>query len=98
MFLKNSRYASTPQVTLTLKDETQITAVQLRTVPATSGAAAPVTSNDRLDLMAKWNYGDASRYWHIADANTALDANRLFDQWLKGDENAQQLSIVVPEN
>lgn len=98
MFLKNSRYATTPQVTLPLKDGTQVTAVQLRALPATAGDATPVTSNDRLDVMAERNYGDATRYWHIADANTALDANWLFEQWLKDDENAQQLSILVPEN
>lgn len=97
MFLKNSRYATTQQVTLTLKDGTQAAAVQLRTVPTTAGIATEVTSNDRLDVMAERNYGDATRYWHIADANTELDANRLFVQWLKDDQNAQQLTILVPE-
>ena len=98
MFLKNSRYANTPQVQITLADGTQVAAVQLRTVPATPGDATPITSNHRLDIMADRMYGDATRYWHIADANTALDANRLFRQWLKHDQNAPQLSILVPEN
>jgi hypothetical protein len=98
MFLKTSRYANTPQVQLTLADGTQVAAVQLRTIPATSGDPTAVTGNDRLDIMAERSYGDATRFWHIADANTALDSNRLFVQWLANDQNAQQLSILVPEN
>lgn len=98
MFLKTSRYANTPQIQLTLADGTQVAAVKLRTIPGTSGTPTPITSNDRLDVIAQRNYGDGTRFWHIADANTALDANHLFEQWLAGDENAQQLSIVVPEN
>jgi hypothetical protein len=98
VFLKTSRYAKTPQVTLTLADGTQVTAVQLRAVPATSGAATAITSNDRLDIMAERNYGDAIRYWHIADANSALDSRRLFVHWLVDDANAQPLDIIVPEN
>ncbi len=97
MFLKNSRYATTPQVQITLNGGTQVAAVQLRTVPATTGDPTLVTSNDRLDIMAERSYGDATRFWHIADANTALDANRLFVQWLENDQNAAQLSILVPE-
>ena len=98
MFLKNSRYANTLQVQLTLADGTQVSAVQLRTFPATPGDPTPVTAIDRLDVMAQRSYGDATRFWHIADANTALDSNRLFVQWLANDQNASQLSILVPEN
>jgi len=98
MFLKTSRYAKTPTVLLTLPDGTQVAAVQLRTVPATAGDPTPITSNDRLDVMAERFYGDATRYWHIADANTTLDSNRLFVHWLVNDQNAQQLRILVPEN
>jgi hypothetical protein len=98
MFLKTSRYAKTPQVTLTLADGTQVTAVQLRSVPATPGDAVPITSNDRIDVMAERSYGDATRYWHIADANSTLDSRRLFVHWLRDDVNAQPLGIIVPEN
>jgi hypothetical protein len=98
MFLKTSRYANVPQIQLTLPDGTQSAAVQLRTVPATPGDPTPVTSNDRLDVMAYRAYGDATRYWHIADANSALDSNRLFDQWLEDDQNAPPISIAVPES
>jgi len=58
----------------------------------------PITSNDRLDIMAKRNYGDATRYWHIADANSALDSRRLFVHWLRDDANAQPLDIIVPDS
>jgi|UPI0003652322 hypothetical protein len=97
MFLKTSRYANTPQIQMALPDGTQINAVQLRTIPSTPGDLTPVTSNDRLDVIAYRMYSDATRYWHVADANSALDANDLLVQWLADDENAQQLSIVVPE-
>jgi nucleoid-associated protein YgaU len=98
MFLNTSRYAKVPTVQLTLADGTQVSAVELRTVPATAGDRTPIVSNDRLDVMAVRLYGDATRYWHIADANSALDSRRLFVQWLANDQNAQQLTILVPEN
>jgi hypothetical protein len=98
MFLKTSRYFNTPQVQLTLADGTQVAAVQLRIVTVTPGTPASITSIDRLDVIAQRVYGDATRYWHVADANTALDSNRLFVQWLTDDQNAQQLVIAVPEN
>lgn len=97
MFLKTSRYANVPQTTVTLEDGVQAAAVQLRSIPSISGDPTPITSNDRLDIMAERNSGDATRFWHIADANTALDSNRLFDQWLTDDQNARQLEILVPE-
>lgn len=97
MFLNTSRYAKTPQVQVVQPDGTVVSAVQLRTIPPTAGDDTPITGNDRLDVMAERNYGDATRYWHIADANTELDAQRLFTQWLQNDPNAAQLVIEVPE-
>jgi hypothetical protein len=98
MFLKTSRYAKTPQIQLTLADGRQVAAVQLRPVPATPGDPTLVTSNDRLDVMAERSYGDPTRYWHITDANPALDSRHLLVQWLADDQNAQPLSLLVPEN
>ncbi len=97
MFLGTSRYANTPQVQIQQTDGSLVSAVQLRTIPATVGDDTPITGNDRLDIMAERNYGDATRYWHIADANTELDSNQLYVQWLQGDPNAAQLVIEVPE-
>ena len=81
-----------------LRDGTQVSAVQLRSIPATPGDATPITENDRLDVIAERNYGDATRYWHIADANSALDSRTLFKHWLADDANAQPLVIFIPEN
>ena len=33
--------------------------------------------HDRLDVLAQQNYGDGTKFWHIADANTELEANDL---------------------
>jgi hypothetical protein len=98
LFLSTSRYARTPQIQVTLDDGTQVSAVELRVIPATPGDLTPVTSNERLDVIAQRMYADATRYWHIADANSALRANHLLVQWLPNDQNAQQLRIRIPEN
>lgn len=98
MFLKTSRYADTPQVQVLLPDGTLVAAVQLRTVPLTTGDPTPVTSNDQLDVTAQRLYADGTRYWHIADANSALLSAHLFDQWLADDQNAQPLVIAVPQS
>lgn len=98
MFLPISRYARTPQIAVTLNDGTQVSAVELRVIPATPGDITTVTSNDRLDVIAQRMYADATRYWHIADANSALESNHLLVQWLANDQNAQPLRIRIPEN
>jgi hypothetical protein len=36
-----------------------------------------VSEGDRLDILAERRYRDATRYWHIGDANTELEANEL---------------------
>jgi len=98
MFLNTSRYAKTPNVQVKLNGGRKVSAVKLRTIPATAGQPTAVTANDRLDVIAQRNYGDATRYWHVTDANTALDGKRLLEQWLDGDQNARQLTINIPEN
>jgi hypothetical protein len=98
LFLPTSRYARTPQIQVTLDDGTQVNAVELRVIPATPGDITPVTSNDRLDLIAQRVYADGTRYWHIADANTALESKHLLVQWLANDQNAQPLRIRIPED
>jgi hypothetical protein len=98
MFLTNSRYAKTPQIQITLADGTQVSAVKLRAIPVSPGDSTPVTSNDRLDVMAQRLYEDATRYWHIGDANTELDTRDLLRHWLADDLTAQQLTILVPES
>lgn len=77
MFLKNSRYAGLPTVLARDRSGREVAAVKLRRLPATAGDAVVVQGHDRLDLMSEKRYRDATRYWHVADANTELEANAL---------------------
>ena len=52
-------------------------ALRLRRAPATDGEEVTVRQDHRLDLMAHDRYGDATRFWRIADANSELDARAL---------------------
>ncbi|MCY1352272.1 hypothetical protein D9M69_385610 [compost metagenome] len=36
-----------------------------------------VQAGDRLDLLAHARNGDATQFWHVADANSALDGRSL---------------------
>ncbi|RZI83923.1 MAG: hypothetical protein EOP38_10850 [Rubrivivax sp.] len=74
MFLKNSRYFGLPTVTGTDRAGAPVTAVKLRNLPATPGNEATIRAHDQLDAMSEQRFGDATRYWHIADANTELEA------------------------
>jgi hypothetical protein len=76
MFLKNSRYHGLPTHSLRI-DGRDVALLNWRRLPATTGEGATVKSHDQLDAMAEQRYADATRYWHIADANTALQANEL---------------------
>ncbi len=51
----------------------------LRVPPPTPGDAYRVDEDDRLDLIANRTYGDPTRFWLIADANTELEARRLLE-------------------
>lgn len=77
MFLKNSRYYQLPTVTAHDALGREVQAVTLRRLPATSGERTVVHDHDQLDVMSHRRYRDGSRYWHIADANSELEANAL---------------------
>ena len=79
MFLKNSRYAAVPVVGAAAPggDGGEVTVVTLRPLPATAGEPSAVRGHDQLDAMSEARYRDATRYWHIADANTELEAAEL---------------------
>ena len=77
MFLRNSRYSGVPTITATGPDGQTVTAVQLRVVPETPGRPTLVRSGDKLDVMSDRYYRDGTRGWHIADANSELEANTL---------------------
>ncbi len=77
MFLENSRYYKLETVEVVLKDGRTVNAVKLRRLPEITGNPTLVKANDRLDIMAQRQYNDPTRFWHIADANTELEANDL---------------------
>jgi ABC-type amino acid transport substrate-binding protein len=77
MFLKNSRYYGLATVIVADRSGDAVTAVKLRRLPAVAGDPFTVQGHDRLDVICDTQYGDPTRYWHIADANTELEANEL---------------------
>jgi hypothetical protein len=77
VFLKSSRYYGLPTVAATGADGREATAVRLRVLPATQGQPRAVRGGDQLDMMAHELSGDGTRFWHIADANSELEANSL---------------------
>jgi hypothetical protein len=77
MFNKNSRYSDTDTVMSKDIKGRAVSAVKLRRLPLTAGIDALVTDGAQLDVMCQQHYRDATRYWHIADANSELEANEL---------------------
>lgn len=80
MFLPNSRYAKVSTVVTSTRDGREVAALKLRPLPSPGAEAHTVKGNDQLDVMSHAAYGDGTRFWHIADANTALQANDLVAQ------------------
>jgi hypothetical protein len=79
MFLPNSRYAKVPTVTTAGSNGDVVSAVKLRRLTPVSGEPRTVVAGDRLDLLAHERSGDATQFWHIADANAALDSRTLVE-------------------
>ncbi len=77
MFLKNSRYYSVDTCEAEDRSGRAVTAVKLRRLESPSAKSMTVKAGDRLDIVAERNLRDASLFWHIADANTELEANEL---------------------
>lgn len=77
MFLPNSRYSKVATTLTTTSTGETVTALKLRRLTPVAGEAQMVQAGDRLDLFAQARTGDASQFWHIADANTALDGRTL---------------------
>ncbi|MBS1912267.1 MAG: hypothetical protein JST22_09805 [Bacteroidetes bacterium] len=89
MFLESSRYAKQKTVTVQNPDGTVVQAVTLRRLPYVAGTPFVVKENDRLDIIALNRYKDSAMFWHIADANTELEANDLLNETAR--------TINVPE-
>ncbi len=77
MFLDSSRYARVRTVEAKTADGRTVKAVALRRLPRTSGTPVVIKENDQLDIMAQRRYDNPTLFWHIADANTELQANDL---------------------
>jgi hypothetical protein len=95
MILETSRYAQVPTVAATDRAGRPVTALKLRRLPATAGSPYVTRDNDRLDLLAQSQYGDGTRFWHIADANTALDARDLTGESV-AEQNRRERDTVPP--
>jgi hypothetical protein len=78
-FLKTSRYAAVETVQTVTAQGREVTAVVLRVLPPVAGEPHDVAEDDRLDLIANRTYKDATAWWHVADANSELDASRLIE-------------------
>lgn len=88
MFLPNSRYHKVATVQTTTSTGETVTALKLRRLTPVAGEPVMVQAGDRLDLFAQARTGDATQFWHVADANTALDGCTLVET--PGD------TIIVP--
>ena len=95
MFLENSRYFSVKALEATVNRGRKVTAIVLRRLPYAAGTPVTVKGNDRLDIIAQLKYGDSTKFWHIADANTELEANKLVEQ---RPQDPHERNIIVPEN
>ncbi len=94
MFLDTSRYADVKTVEAETDGGRKVQAVKLRRLPFAAGTPTVVGGNERLDVMAQRKYGDGTKFWHIADANTELAANDLIKERVQDKETRV---INVPE-
>ncbi|MBW4671121.1 MAG: hypothetical protein KME60_27780 [Cyanomargarita calcarea GSE-NOS-MK-12-04C] len=83
MFLETSRYFNQPVVDAISRDGRPVKALSLRRLPPISGDSLIVKGNDRLDIIAQRQYNNPTQFWHIADANTDLEANNLVKETLR---------------
>jgi hypothetical protein len=80
MFLKNSRYYGIDTVIAHDRRGREVTAVKIRQLAPTIGAPVTVKDGMQLDVESERRYKGGTRYWHIADANTELEANKLVER------------------
>ncbi|HDG98484.1 MAG TPA: hypothetical protein ENG73_10010 [Desulfobacterales bacterium] len=80
MFSETSRYYRQKVVDAATKEGRTVKAVTLRRLPSMTGESTVVKGNDRLDIMAQRRYRNPAMFWHIADANTELQANDLLKE------------------
>ena len=77
MFSKRSRYKNVEQVQVIDDRGREVVAIKLRPLGEPAAGPAKVTQGDQLDVISERRYRDGARYWHIADANSELNAAAL---------------------
>lgn len=100
MFDGNSRYITCSVVEVKTMHGDKVIAVKLRRLPYVPGKLTETKGTDRLDIMAHRRYKDGTKVWHIADANTELEANRLVERERNENPLAKEETrfISVPES
>lgn len=100
MFDGNSRYIKCPVVEVETAKGKKVNAVKLRRLPYTPGNLTEIKGTDRLDIMAFRKYKDGTKFWHVADANSELEANDLVERERSENPLAKEEThfILVPEN
>jgi hypothetical protein len=77
MFEANSRYEKAPTAEVKPAKGEKVLVIKPRRLPYEPGDLTEVKGTDRLDIMSHRKYKDGTKFWHIADANTELEANDL---------------------
>jgi hypothetical protein len=80
VFLESSRYHRVRKDEAKARDGRIVKVVALRRLPTVGGHPTITKENDRLDIIAQRLYDDPTMFWHIADANTELQARHLVDE------------------
>jgi hypothetical protein len=85
MFFPSSRYLSRPTYSVTRRDGTVVIATRLPSPgPAVVLGYYRRNDGDRLDHIAARFLADATRFWHVCDANGAVSPDALAVQDLVG--------------
>jgi len=100
MFDANSRYGKLPIVEAESATGKKANVVKLRKLPYTTANLTETKGTDRLDIMSHRKFKDGTKFWHIADANTELEANALVENVRSENPLATQETkfILVPES
>lgn len=100
MFDENSRYIKCSTVEVETVQGVKALAVKLRRPPYVPGQSIETKGTDRIDIMAHRRYRDGTKFWHVVDANTELEANRLVEHERNENPFVQEDTrfIVVPES
>ena len=100
MFDENSRYTKCFIAEVETAQGVKALAVKLRRPPYVPGQSTETKGTDRLDMMAHRRYKDGTKFWHVADANSELEANRLVERERNENPLVQEETrfIFVPES